>query len=311
MERRALNHKVRVIASRFYISAIKCKAGVTSLHQIPQHIRTQFGNDPYASWLEEKLRPLYKNVRGAKINKTQSKELIESLERFFPGTRQNLDLPLWALMMERSPTQRKLNDTLGETKIAGLFKTDDTREDFPDEKQILRIGQLNTLDALTCLLALLQESKLKWSHPCSWTRSEAFQLFFRLAIFQPVRDVAFEMFSILNKNFFDYTYPHGVLYLPFFHGLENSDNFNFCLQEHDRILKLALELKLVDNNEREKLSFLYCIDVGPKVEIIRALNKIQNTGAATPQEYSLLSKLKRKTKSAPKRNIYLWTCTED
>jgi len=202
-----LSKELKKLATQVYMQELKKRSGGNNLSLVEKRFTRASRHGDDADW-REYSGSFYKNARGDSA--LTRVELVDKIEGEWHGTRQIIDHPLWSILDSPIEDEKAINqkyNSLCKDVKTELFKDPEAEEStirkkWSARRRLYRIGLLNNLDALACLLLLINEMKIeqRW---CTYVvlKHHALSLFLRLASFEPLDHVADQIYQLIDQRF--------------------------------------------------------------------------------------------------------------
>jgi hypothetical protein len=264
-------YDLKKIATQILVSELRLITG-KSRGKLEKHFK-KTSEQSDAQFRNLHLRSFCKYADGTRS--IGDDDLVEEIERQYPGTTKILDHPLWFILNNPSSNLKAIHKNMQslnpdvrsivcvDRKKAGFYP----RRKYTDVRFLYRIGMKNDLDALACLLMITREMEIleRWDRyiHAKWV---IHWLFFRLTDFEPFKIVADKLYKIIYGLFIGTNDPLPLddFSLNFFYGDLTPPPFvGYRKQIDDKLLDILSNaknhnLKADDKHSQLKLLFWCC-----------------------------------------------------
>jgi hypothetical protein len=297
-----LKTEVRTIATRYWAEVVMRRLGVTKPNQIlAKHLGDAITSTP--GWSNNSSRFWNRMCKGAALLKENNANKTDAL---LPGTKAIFTHPLWQLLdhdrfdyafnnMVLLALAPEIRDRLFKANSDGCLE----RKSRVSTKTAQLFFSLNSLDGLTCLLALSLEARSEAS-PAKQLRYEmgAMNIFLRLATLTEIKVVAEPIYKLMS-NLFNQS-PHDIkritaldmsLPIPTKIVPEQFPVIQRAIRYYETVLMLATDKGLLRVDRREKEIFLSQVTHLNVADLLVALVSIGQTPEQESYECIQLSKV--------------------
>lgn len=266
-----LDYTVRSMATRYWAEVIKGLLGAQCANQIlAAHMNPNETMVP--GWSNNTSRYWNRMLRGEPASREINVNITESI---LPGTKAILTHPLWQLIGATDISHKLLmkvflalpahfHSKIYETTPNGLIY----RKRVNNKKFIVHLAALNSLDALTCLLALAFEERLEGTQKYLLTyEMGVLKVLLRLSVLTEIKFIYVDLYQaisgLMNQSQSDLERlsTHDIHLRPPLRILPaNWFDISHSVALYTRVLEMAAILRLVSNREDHKFLFLYSVN---------------------------------------------------
>lgn len=266
-----LNYTVRSMATRYWAEVIKgllgavCANQILAAHKSPNETRVP-------GWSNNTSRYWNRMLRG----EPASREInVNFTETVLPGTKAILTHPLWHLLGATDITHKLLMKVFLALPASFHSKVYGTapnglmcRKRVINKKFLVYLSALNSLDALTCLLALALEAKLEENQKyLPWYEMGVIKVLLRLSVLTEIQFIYGDLYrsisALMNQSQSDIERlsAHDIRLTPPLRIIP-ADWFdiNHSVALYRQVLEIASNLGLVSDKENHKFLFLYSVN---------------------------------------------------
>ncbi|MDP4535507.1 hypothetical protein Q3O60_04790 [Alkalimonas collagenimarina] len=286
-----LEPDIRAIATRYWTEVVKQRLGVTTPNQIlAKHLGEEITSIP--GWSNNSSRFWNRMLQGKALLRENNADKTDGL---LPGTKAIFTHSLWQLLGSNSFEQVFINKvllSLSPEIIGCLFKTNSDgsmhRKTTLSTKTVQFLCSLNSLDALTCLLALslAARNEGQLSIQLRYERG-ALSVFLRMVTLTELKIVAVPLYDLMsyafNQNDNDakrVSALHKSLPIPTRILPSQDSNIARALSSYKIILTLAKEKGLICDNFQEQLILLNQINHANIADILMEIVAVERQRGA-------------------------------
>lgn len=302
-----LKPDIRAIATRYWAEVVKQRLGVTTPNQIlAKHLGEEVTSIP--GWSNNSSRFWNRMLQGKALLRENNADKTEGL---LPGTKAIFTHSLWQLLGSNSFEQVFINKVLLSLspEIRGcIFKVNSDgslhRKTTLSTKTAQFICSSNSLDALTCLLALTLEAKKQGRLPVQrHYEMGVMSIFFRMAALTGLKVVAMQVYELISNIFnqsaddikritaYDESLPIPSRILP-----AQYPQTQRALEYLETILTLATQKRLIGEGDKERAIFLNQINHTNIADMLMELVSVEQKFELIGTSNTVLSKVLREVK---------------
>lgn len=310
-----LNYTVRSITTRYWAEVIKGLLGADCANQILAAHKNPNGT-MVPGWSNNMSRYWNRMLRGEPASRENNVNITESI---LPGTKAIFSHPLWHLLGATDITHKLLmqvflalpvffHSKLYETAPNGLIY----RKRTVNKRFLIHLSSLNSLDALTCLLALALEAKLEGNQNYL-LRYEmgVIKVLLRLSVLSEIKFIYGGLYQSISARMnqsqsdLERLSTHDFRLMPPLRILPD-DRFNIdrAVAIYSNALEIASKVGLVSDKKEQQFLFLYsvnhvdlgkvCVELNSLMQGDLQINQLSETTKDTLKRFDRLLKKPRR-----------------